>query len=121
MVNIADKFDMVRSHGEQLYTFANEKFAPIVKNVFFIFDSATQKVTSFISVITTKQELITAYVKDTYSQVSVTVEGTWMRLDFDKNGQVSVEDLKASMTGLYEFLKNFDVIETTTQIKGKLY
>ena len=44
-----------------------------------------------------------------------------MRLDFDKNGQVSVEDLKASMTGLYEFLKNFDVIETTTQIKGKLY
>lgn len=44
-----------------------------------------------------------------------------MRLDFDKNGEVSVDDLKSSMVGLYDFLKNFDVIETTTQIKGKLY
>lgn len=25
------------------------------------------------------------------------------------------------MVGLYDFLKNFDVISTTTQIKGKLY
>jgi len=78
-------------------------------------------VTSFIKVITTKQNDVTAYIKDTYSQVSVTVEGTWMRLDFNKDGQVSVDDLKQSMVGLYEFLKNFDIIEKTTQLKGKLY
>jgi len=44
-----------------------------------------------------------------------------MRLDFVKDGQVSPEDLKTSMVGLYDFLKNFDVIETTSQIKSKLY
>jgi ribosome-associated protein YbcJ (S4-like RNA binding protein) len=44
-----------------------------------------------------------------------------MRLDFDHDGSVSLEDLKKSMVGLYDFLKNFDVIQTTTQIKGKLY
>lgn len=44
-----------------------------------------------------------------------------MRLDFDHDGSVSVDDLKQSMVGLYDFLKNFDVISTTTQIKGKLY
>lgn len=44
-----------------------------------------------------------------------------MRLDFDHDGSVSVDDLKKSMVGLYDFLKNFDVIQTTTQIKGKLY
>lgn len=62
-----------------------------------------------------------AYVKDTYSQVSVTVEGTWMRLDFNQDGKVSADDLKSSLVGLYEFLRNFDVIETTTHIKGQLY
>ena len=44
-----------------------------------------------------------------------------MRLDFDNDGSISVEDLKKSMVGLYDFLKNFDVLEATTQIKSKLY
>jgi ribosome-associated protein YbcJ (S4-like RNA binding protein) len=44
-----------------------------------------------------------------------------MRMDFDHDGSVSIDDLKKSMAGLYEFLKNFDVIETTSQIKSKLY
>ena len=44
-----------------------------------------------------------------------------MRLDFDHDGSVSLDDLKQSMVGLYDFLKNFDVIEQTTQIKTKLY
>ena len=44
-----------------------------------------------------------------------------MRLDFDNDGSVSTEDMKKSMFGLYDFLKNFDIIETTTTIKSKLY
>jgi len=44
-----------------------------------------------------------------------------MRLDFDHDGSVSIEDMKKSMCSLYEFLKNFDVIEKTTDIKSKLY
>lgn len=44
-----------------------------------------------------------------------------MRLDFDNDGSVSVDDLKKSMIGLYDFLKNFDIIETTTTIKSKIY
>lgn len=44
-----------------------------------------------------------------------------MRLDFDNDGSVTVDDLKKSMIGLYDFLKNFDIIETTTTIKSKIY
>jgi hypothetical protein len=72
-------------------------------------------------VISDKHEQINQYVEKTYSQVQVTVSGTWMRMDFDHDGSVSIDDLKKSMVGLYEFLKNFDVIETTSQIKSKLY
>ena len=41
-----------------------------------------------------------------------------MRLDFNEDGSVSTDDLKNSMYGLYDFLKQFDLIETTTKIKG---
>ena len=44
-----------------------------------------------------------------------------MRLDIDNDGTVSIDDTKQSMIQLYEFLKNFDVIEKTTDIKSKLY
>ena len=86
--------------------------------MFFLYDTASMKVTSYISVITTKHEEINNYVKKTYTATQVTISGTWIRLDFDHDGTVSVDDLKKSMLGLYEFLKNFDVIETTTQVKS---
>lgn len=44
-----------------------------------------------------------------------------MRLDFDDDGSVSMDDMKLSMVSLYDFLKDFDVIEATTQFKTKLY
>jgi hypothetical protein len=53
--------------------------------------------------------------------VQITVNENWMRLDFDNDGSVTVDDLKKSMIGLYDFLKNFDIIETTTTIKSKIY
>ena len=42
-------------------------------------------------------------------------------LDFNNDGSVSTDDVKNSMFSLYEYLKNFEVIETATTIKGKLY
>ena len=92
----------------------DEKLRPIVQNVFFLYDQASNTIISYINVITTKQKEIKDYVDVTYSKARITVEGTWMRLDFDHDGSVSIEDLKQSMLGLYDFLKNFDVIETTT-------
>ena len=89
--------------------------------MFFLYDQATNTVVSYINVITDKHAKITEYVNSTYSQARVTIEGSWMRMDIDKDGSVSVEDLKASMLNFYSFLKEFDVIEATTQFKTKLY
>jgi len=121
VINLEDKFALVKKHGEELYMMLDSKLRPIVQNVFFLYDQATNTVTSYIKVITTKQDEITDYVQKTYSKVEVLTSGTWMRLDFDHDGSVSVDDIRHSMLGLYEFLRNFDVIETTTTIKGKLY
>ena len=121
VVNFDDKFALVKNQGLQLYTYLDQKFAPLLENVFFLYDSATQRVTSYIRVITEKHERITDYVTKTYSSVKVITQDTWMRLDFDNDGSISVDDLKRSMVSLYEFLKNFDVIEATTTVKSKLY
>jgi hypothetical protein len=121
VVNFDDKFALVKNQGLQLYTYLDSKFAPIIENVFFLYDSATQRITSFIKVITDKHDRITEYVNKTYSSVKVITQDTWMRLDFDNDGSISVDDLKKSMVSLYEFLKNFDVIEATTTVKSKLY
>lgn len=112
---------MVKQHGDDLYTLFDQNLKPIVQNVLFLYDDATNKIVSFIKVITTKQSEITDYVNKTYSKVQVSVQDNWMRLDFDKDGEVSTEDLKKSMHSLYEFLINYDVLEKTTQIKGQLY
>lgn len=80
--------------------------------MFFLYDEATKQIISYINVITDKQHRITEYVEKTYSKVKVTIEGTWMRLDFDKDGEVSRDDLKMSMVGLYDFLREFDVIDS---------
>ena len=120
-VNIEDKFDMVRKHGENLYTFIDNKFRPIMQHVFFLYDKVSKKITTYIKVITQKQDDVQTYVSKTYTHVQITVNENWMRLDFDNDGSVSVDDLKKSMVGLYDFLKNFDIIETTTTIKSKIY
>ena len=92
-----------------------------MENTYFLYDQATKKITSFVQVIAERHDQIKDYASKTYSTVQVTVSGTWMRLDFDSDGSVSVEDLRKSLFGLYELLKNFDVIEKTTQVKSQLY
>ena len=68
-----------------------------------------------------RQAEITLYVTKTYSNFSVSASENWLRLDFDNDGSVSVDDLQQSMFSLYEFLKNYDMIQTSKQIRNKLY
>lgn len=61
------------------------------------------------------------YITKTYSNVVVFVQDNWMRLDFNKDGTVSIDDVRQGLKELYEFLKNYDYIEATTRIKSSVY
>ena len=61
------------------------------------------------------------YVNKTYSNVTLFVHENWLRLDFNKDGTVSIDDLRQALTQLYEFLKNYDYIEASTRIKSSIY
>ena len=49
------------------------------------------------------------------------INDSWMRLDFNKDGQVSIEDIKIGAQELFEFLRNFDYLQAATEIKSSLY
>ena len=110
-VNFEDKFELIQKNGIELYTKVNEKLTPILLSVFFLYDEQKNKITSYLKVITENRAQVTEYVSKTYSSVTVQISENWMRLDFvDNDGKISKDELQNSMYGLYDFLKNYDLI-----------
>ena len=56
-----------------------------------------------------------------YENVTVFIQDNWMRLDFNKDGHVSIEDLRSSVHELCEFMLNYDYFQRATEIKSQLY
>lgn len=121
IINFDDKFAIVQKHSLDLYVLVGNKMQPIFNQVFFMYDSVLKRITAFINVAFDKQEKIIKYVNETYSCVTIQAKEQWLRLDFDKDETVSVDDLKNSMYTLYEFLKNYSVLDEMSFIKCKLY
>lgn len=84
-------------------------------------DEATNFVSLLVSVLSERQAELLKYVQATYSNVSVFVQDNWLRLDFNSDGKVSMDDLRKGLTELYEFLKSYDYIEATQKIKSAVY
>lgn len=84
-------------------------------------DEATNFVSLLITVLSERQAELLKYVQATYSNVSVFVQDNWLRLDFNSDGKVDMEDLRKGLSDLYEFLKSYDYIEATQKIKSVVY
>lgn len=69
ILDIDDKFALVQKNGEGLYTYMEGKFKPLVENVFFLYDKANDKVTSYINIVLTKHTEVKDYVTKTYTNV----------------------------------------------------
>ena len=74
-----------------------------------------------MQVVIEKQQVLREYLAKNYENVQVLVKENWMRLDFNRDGHVSIEDIKESAMELFEFLKNFDYLQAATDIKSQLY
>ena len=68
-IDFQGKFDMIVTHGQELYTMVDQKFSPMLLNVFFLYDQQKDKITSFIKVVTQQRADIVEYVTKTYSSV----------------------------------------------------
>lgn len=85
------------------------------------YDETTNFVGLLLKVLSDRQETLIAYVRKTYSNVTIFVKDNWLRLDFNADGVVTMDDMRTGLTQFYEFLKSFDYIEATTRIKSTIY
>lgn len=87
--------DKVRDNKVQLYKFINDKVVtPVKSNLYVIYDRSTQVLSFLMKVVLEQQQKLREYLAKHYENVNVLINDNWMRLDFNKDGQVSIEDIK---------------------------
>ena len=84
-------------------------------------DETRNFVGMLIKVVQDRQAGVVDYVRKTYSSTQVFVHENWMRLDFNNDGAVSLDDLRTSLVKFYDFLKKYDYIEATVRIRSTVY
>jgi len=116
-VNYIGLYEAMKVRGEKLA----EKASELNQKIVLFYDDANNFVGMLVKVLQERQDDLVKYITSTYSNVQVFVKDNWMRLDFNEDGQVSMEDMRKNMNEFYEFLKSYDYIEATTRIKSSMY
>lgn len=116
-VHYVEKYEAMKGKSQELLSSLEQ----LPKKVVLYYDEATNFVGMLIRVLSERQDDLVAYVRRTYSNVQVFVKDNYLRLDFNQDGSVSMEDLRTSLVQFYDFLKSYDYIEATTRISSSLY
>ena len=112
----------VSEKGVKLYHFINDKvYSPVKEYVIVLYDQTTKYISMFVRVLKDNQKNILDYVLNRYENVKVFARNNWLRLDFNNDGKVSIEDLKKGAHELFEFMKNYEYIQKAIDIKSAIY
>jgi hypothetical protein len=106
---------------EQVRSTINQNLESLNQKVVFFYDEASSFVGMLISVLRERQTELVDYIRKTYSNVTVFIQDNWIRLDFNRDGILSPEELKKNLQDFYKFLINFHYIEETMRISSSLY
>lgn len=121
-IHYDEKIQTMKEGSVKLYRFLNDKvYCPLKNNLIVIYDQSTNYISFMIKVLKEHQEKVLEYVKTHYENVHVMVKDSWMRLDFNKDGHVSMEDLRKGVQDLYEFMINYEYLHKAIEIKNRLY
>ena len=105
-----------------MYHYLNENVVnPLKANLYVIYDQGSNYISIMVKILKENQTKLAEYVQEHYDNVTVALLDNWMRLDFNQDGHVSMEDLKIAVHELYEFLMNYDYFQKATEIKSTLY
>lgn len=120
-VNYIAKFEQVKDSSLKVSTQLQKTLPDVLQQVMLFVDEGRNFVGLLLKVLTERQEHLIEYILKTYSNVTVFVQDNFMRLDFNGDGKVDMDDMRKSLTELYTFLKNYDYIEATQRIKSTVY
>lgn len=120
-VNYIAKFEQVKEGSLKVSNQLQKSIPEVYSQVSLFVDEATNFVGLMLKVISERQGDLIEYIKKTYTNVTVFVQDAWVRLDFNQDGKVDMDDMRKSLTELYAFLKSYDYIEATQKIKSAVY
>lgn len=124
-VHYGEIYEQVKSRSQALATSVKSTVSggleSLNQKVVFFYDEASSFVGMLINVLSSRQSELAEYIRRTYSNVSVFMHDNWMRLDFNRDGAVSAEDLRKNLTEFYRFLVNYHYVEETLRISSSLY
>ena len=83
----------MRGKGQQLA----EKIDEVNQKIVLFYDDATNFVGMLVKVLQERQDELMKYISQTYSNVQVFVKDNWMRLDFNQDGEVSMDDMRKNL------------------------
>ena len=108
--------------GVKLYHFVNDKVvSPLKEYVIVLYDQSQKYISMFVRVLKDNQKNVLDYILNRYDNVKVFARDSWLRLDFNNDGKVSIEDLKKGAHELFDFMKNFEYIQKAIDIKSAIY
>ncbi len=114
--------DILKTQSFKMYKFMNDRvYFPLRENLIMIYDSTQDYVSFLIRIAKEHQSQVYTYIKEHYDNVRIVVKENWMKLDFDKDGLVSVDDLREGMLELYQFMKSFEYVAKAQEIKSTVY
>ena len=120
-INYVEKFELVKQQSLKLGASAQKTVAELSQRCVLFYDEASKFVGMLIKVAGQNQEKLLKYVKDTYDNVSTFAHENYIRLDFNGDGKIDLEDVRKSLQSLYKFLCEFDYIQATQQISNTVY
>ena len=69
--------------------------AEFKQKIVVFYDESKNFVGMLIKVLSERQKELVAYIKRTYYNVQVFIQDTYLRLDFNKDGSVTMEDMRS--------------------------
>lgn len=112
----------VSEKGVKLYHFISDKvYSPLKEYVIVLYDQSTKYISLFVRVLKDNQKNVLDYILERYENVKVFAKDSWLRLDFNNDGKVSIDDLKKGAHELFEFMKNYEYIQKAIEIKSAIY
>jgi hypothetical protein len=119
-VHYDSTLEVVKDKGVNIYKYVNENVIdPLMNNIYLI--QTTNYYSFMMNILKEHQPRVITYIQEQYENVKVMMQDNWMKLDFNNDGKISVEDLKKGAHDLYEFITNYDLIVKANEIKNTLY
>lgn len=97
-INYIAKYEQVKDSSLQLTSQLQKVVTDVNQRVVLFYDEATNFVGMLLQVLKERQGELITYIQKTYSNVRVFVQDNWLRLDFNEDGSVGIEDMRKGLS-----------------------